>query len=87
MTLTFLAIGDMGTGDPDQYQVATDIENIIKYFKKKHLNEIEFITGLGDNIYKLGINSSNDDQFNTKFEIPYRNINKKFYMECCPIKL
>ena len=80
MTLTFLAIGDMGTGDPDQYQVATDIENIIKYFKKKHLNEIEFITGLGDNIYKLGINSSNDDQFNTKFEIPYRNINKKFYM-------
>ena len=36
--------------------------------------------GLGDNIYNYGVESVEDPQFNLKFEKPYENIHKRFYM-------
>ena len=80
MVLKFIALGDMGSGDKEQYKVAKGIEKIIENLKKKHLKNISFIVGLGDNIYEYGVNSVSDKQFKTKFEKPYKNINKKFYM-------
>lgn len=80
MVLKFIALGDMGSGEKDQYKVAKGIENVINNLRKKHLKNISFIVGLGDNIYECGVNSVIDKQFKTKFEKPYKNINKKFYM-------
>lgn len=72
----FSVIGDMGSGNNQQFKVAKSLTNIIKN------NNCKFVCGLGDNIYDSGCNSPEDKQFITKFEIPYRNIpdNIKFFM-------
>jgi len=71
--IEFIILGDMGSGEPSQYSVA-------KQMKKKIKNNNMFICGLGDNIYECGVSSVNDEQFNTKFELPYKDINIPFYM-------
>jgi predicted MPP superfamily phosphohydrolase len=58
----FAAIGDMGTGDPPQYQVASRMNAIREEFP------FDFVIMLGDNIY--GGNSAAD--FQKKFELPYK---------------
>ena len=80
MVLKFIALGDMGSGLPEQFTVANGIEHIIKELKKKKLENINFIVGLGDNIYECGVSSVNDPQFKEKFEKPYKKIKKDFYM-------
>ena len=74
----FYLLGDMGTGNKDQYDVSDALTKHIK----NNINKNTFVCGLGDNIYESGCSSENDEQFNTKFEIPYKKIpNKvKFYM-------
>ena len=66
----------MGSGNKLQLKVSKSLNNIIKN------NNCKFVCGLGDNIYDSGCNSPEDNQFETKFEIPYRNIpdNIKFFM-------
>ena len=80
MVLKFIALGDMGSGTNDQKKVAKGIVHLIEELKKKHLKNISFIVGLGDNIYECGVKSVDDKQFKKKFETPYKKINKKFYM-------
>jgi 3',5'-cyclic AMP phosphodiesterase CpdA len=80
MVLKFIALGDMGSGTKDQKKVSKGMEQVIKELKKKHLDNISFIVGLGDNIYECGVKSTTDPQFKSKFEKPYKNINKDFYM-------
>ena len=72
----FIILGDNGSGNKPQYLVAKSMEKIVKQDK------INYVVGLGDNIYDFGVDSSTDKQFHTKFEKPYKNIpNKiKFYM-------
>ena len=72
---SILCVGDFGTGDAGQYEVARLIEYLIN--KKNTL----LILGLGDNIYPDGVYSENDNQFIEKFEKPYENIppHIKFY--------
>lgn len=74
----FILLGDMGSGEDDQYKVADAIHKKIKELNKKDI----FVCGLGDNIYEDGCYSLEDEQFKTKFEIPYEKIsdNVKFYM-------
>tara|TARA_Y100001980_G_C14552646_1_gene337055 strand:- start:498 stop:1352 length:855 start_codon:yes stop_codon:yes gene_type:complete len=74
--VSFSIIGDMGSGNKQQYSVAKSLENIIKKYKSS------FICGLGDNIYESGCICPDDEQFETKFEKPYKKIpNKiKFFM-------
>lgn len=72
--LKFIAIGDTGKGNTGQLQVAEAIKN--KCIK----NGCDFALMLGDNIYKTGVNSDNDIQFQTKFEIPYKDISIPFFL-------
>jgi len=74
----FILLGDMGSGEKDQYKVADAIHEKINEINKKDI----FVCGLGDNIYEDGCYSLEDEQFKTKFEQPYEKIsdNVKFYM-------
>ena len=66
----FLCLGDFGSGDMNQKRVAY----LIKKISQKY--NIEFILGLGDNIYPDGVKSVTDPQFEQKFEIPYSILKK-----------
>ena len=70
----FIAVGDVGKGNQEQYQVAAAMkEKCIK-------DECDFILMLGDNIYNDGVSSVDDSQFQTKFELPYQDIQIPFYV-------
>lgn len=69
----FVAIGDTGTGNTSQYQVARAIEN------KCQQSGCDFVLLLGDNVYPDGVDSVEDDQFQTKFELPYQLLDLPFY--------
>jgi predicted MPP superfamily phosphohydrolase len=72
--LKFVAIGDTGKGNAGQFEVAQAIKT------KCEKDGCDFILMLGDNIYDSGVNSINDDQFQTKFEVPYKELTIPFYM-------
>ena len=74
--VVFSIIGDMGSGTNFQYMVAKSLTNIIKNYSAS------FVCGLGDNIYNSGCTSPDDNQFETKFEKPYKKISDsiKFFM-------
>jgi len=71
-SVRFAAIGDMGTGELPQYQVAARMAELRSRFP------FDFVIMLGDNIY--GRKSPTD--FENKFAVPYRpllNAGVKFY--------
>jgi len=70
----FIAVGDTGTGNKDQYNVA---KTMTKLCNKYNINSVLL---LGDNIYENGASSLNDPSFRTKFEDPYKYIHKPFYL-------
>ena len=70
----FILIGDTGTGSKEQYKVAESIKN---YCATKNCKAV-FI--LGDVIYDKGVSSISDEQFKTKFEDPYKEIQLPFYI-------
>ena len=68
----FAVIGDTGTGDREQYDIAEELE---KYREKVNF---DFVIMLGDNIY----GSHNADDLRKKFETPYKPLldaGVKFY--------
>ncbi|MBT8494949.1 MAG: metallophosphoesterase, partial [Deltaproteobacteria bacterium] len=69
----FIIMGDVGTGSDDQYKVAEAIKN------KCDADGCDFVLLLGDNIYQSGVTSVEDDQWRTKFEQPYGNLDLPFY--------
>jgi len=72
--LRFIAVGDVGRGNTNQYRVAAAMkEKCIK-------DACDFIIMLGDNIYNDGVSNINDNQFQEKFELPYQDINIPFYV-------
>ena len=74
--IRFALIGDMGTGDDNQKGVAKSLKKIIDR------DNLQFVCGLGDNIYDCGVVAVDDIQFKNKFEKPYQKIDNKikFYM-------
>jgi len=70
----FVVLGDAGEGNLAQYQVGISIENIC------NAKGCDFALYLGDNFYNNGVNSVNDTQFSTKFELPYNQLNFPFYV-------
>jgi 3',5'-cyclic AMP phosphodiesterase CpdA len=71
-SVRFAAIGDMGTGQSPQYQIAARMTDLRSKFP------FDFVIMLGDNIY--GRKSPND--FEKKFAVPYRSLldgGVKFY--------
>lgn len=67
-------LGDTGSGEKEQYLVADAIRN---YHDTYGLTAILI---LGDNIYEDGVSSLDDNQFYTKFEKPYQDIDLPFYL-------
>jgi predicted phosphodiesterase len=71
-SVRFAAIGDMGTGDPPQYEVAQRMVEARRSFP------FEFVIMLGDNLY----GGSKPSDFEKKFELPYKPLldaGVKFY--------
>ena len=71
-SVRFAAIGDMGTGDPPQYEVAQRMVEARRSFP------FDFVIMLGDNIY----GGSKPRDFEKKFELPYKPLldaGVKFY--------
>ena len=71
--LQLIAIGDTGTGNEDQFEVAQGMAKVCKE------SGCDLVLLLGDNFYPNGVNSIEDPQFNTKFEQVYQNLNMPFY--------
>ena len=63
--LRFFALGDTGTGGPEQFQVGRAIAD------KCRVSRCDFGILLGDNFYPDGVASADDPQWRTKFEEPY----------------
>ena len=74
--MLFYILGDMGSGDDSQKQVAKALSNKIG-------NKKTFVCGLGDNIYEHGVTSVDDEQFIKKFEEPYHQINNNVEFWMC----
>ncbi len=68
-----VALGDTGTGDGGQYSVAYGMRD---YCLGKRCDQGIL---LGDNFYPRGIKSLEDDQWQTKFEMPYQDVPFSFY--------
>jgi 3',5'-cyclic AMP phosphodiesterase CpdA len=71
-SVRFAAIGDMGTGEKPQYQVAQEMTSVQQTFP------FDFVIMLGDNIY----GGSSPKDFEKKFEEPYKPLldaGVKFY--------
>jgi hypothetical protein len=64
----FFALGDGGTGSPDQHRVGSAVR------EKCASAGCDFGVLLGDNFYPDGVESAEDPQWATKFEQPYAGI-------------
>ncbi|WP_281645379.1 metallophosphoesterase [Parendozoicomonas sp. Alg238-R29] len=73
-SLTFVAVGDTGTGEEKQYKVAAAMAEVCE------TRSCAFALGLGDNIYENGAESADDSEFIDKFEMPYQELDFPFYM-------
>ncbi|MEE2830538.1 MAG: metallophosphoesterase [Myxococcota bacterium] len=71
--LQFVAMGDTGEGNDDQYAVAAIVEQVCAD------QGCDFVLLLGDNIYNTGVDALDDLQWQDKFELPYANIDLPFY--------
>ncbi len=70
----FIAIGDTGEGNENQYMVG---QAIVELCAQKGC---DFGMLLGDNFYDSGVSSVNDPQFQDKFEGPYEDIDFPIYI-------
>jgi tartrate-resistant acid phosphatase type 5 len=72
--IRFIALGDGGRGNSEQYEVAAAIEAVCA------AQGCDFAIHMGDNIYDEGVEDVDDEQFQEKFELPYANLSFPFYM-------
>lgn len=72
-TVRFIALGDFGDASVEQYAVAAGMEAVCA------TEGCDFVVTLGDNIYGSGIMGVDDPQWQTKFELPYANLNLPFH--------
>lgn len=73
--IRFVALGDAGEGNPRQYQVGQAMKDVCDQHGGCH-----FALYLGDNFYDSGVDSATDNQFETKFELPYKDLHFPFYI-------
>jgi tartrate-resistant acid phosphatase type 5 len=71
--IRFVALGDAGRGNDAQYAVGDAIATVCADLG------CDFALYLGDNFYDTGVSSVNDEQFETKFELPYEGVDFPFY--------
>jgi len=70
----FVAMGDAGEGNEGQFAVAAAIGTVCEE------RGCDFALYLGDNFYDVGVDSNMDEQFQTKFELPYAALDFPFYV-------
>lgn len=73
-TVRFVALGDAGEGNEKQHRVGATIARVCAELG------CDFALYLGDNIYNSGVDSVDDEQFETKFERPYEALAFPFYV-------
>jgi len=72
-TLRFIVMGDVGTGEAAQREVAIVVRDLCA------AEGCDLVILLGDNIYNSGVDGVDDAQWQTKFEMPYADIDLPFY--------
>lgn len=70
----FVALGDAGEGNEDQYAVAGVMATVCA------AQGCDFALYLGDNFYDDGVDGVDDPQFQSKFELPYAALSFPFYV-------
>lgn len=70
----FVAFGDQGEGNTAQYAVGEAAATVCAE------KGCDFALLLGDNFYDVGVSSLADEQFSTKFELPYAKLDMPFYV-------
>ncbi|MEZ4382571.1 MAG: metallophosphoesterase [Nannocystaceae bacterium] len=73
--LRFVVLGDGGEGNDNQYAVADIVEQVCA-----DKGGCKFALYLGDNFYDDGVEAVDDNQFTTKFEEPYADLDFPFYV-------
>lgn len=76
----FVAMGDGGEGNAAQYAVADAVAAVCAAKDDEHGPGCDFVLYLGDNFYDDGVESVEDEQFQTKFELPYAELDLPFYV-------
>ena len=69
----FIALGDTGEGNLEQYAVADVMAQVCAD------QGCDFVLLLGDNIYDTGVEALDDLQWQNKFELPYADLDLPFY--------
>ncbi len=72
-TIRFVAMGDTGNGNEQQYKVAAAVRDVCA------AEGCDFVLLLGDNIYDHGAEATDDPMWQTAFEMPYADIDLPFY--------
>ena len=70
--IRFVALGDAGQGDENQYAVAQALVDVCAE------NGCDFALFLGDNFYPDGVESTDDPLWQSNFEEPYANLDLVF---------
>ena len=70
----FVAFGDQGEGNTAQYAAGEAAATVCAE------KGCDFALLLGDNFYDAGVSSVSDEQFATKFELPYAKLDMPFYV-------
>ncbi len=70
----FIALGDAGKGNADQRKVAIAMRDVCA------AKGCDFVLMLGDNIYDAGVDSTTDPDWQLKFEMPYSDVARPFYV-------
>src|SRR5688572_3744110 len=72
--LRFVVLGDGGEGNDAQYLVGQAMAGVCAELG------CDFALYLGDNFYDTGVESVDDEQFQTKFEMPYADCDFPCYV-------
>ncbi len=73
-SVRFVAFGDAGTGSERQIAVGEAMGEVCR------ARGCDFALELGDNFYVSGVSSADDEQFQSKFEIPYVSLEVPVYV-------
>lgn len=69
----FIAFGDAGRGNANQTAVGAAMAQLCK------LKGCDFALETGDNFYNVGVDNLADPQWQTAFEVPYKDLNLPIY--------
>ncbi|MEY1660829.1 metallophosphoesterase [Isoalcanivorax beigongshangi] len=76
-----IVMGDSGTGSAGHYDVGRAMAKVCELKQDADGRAgCDLALGMGDNIYDDGVKGAYDEQFDTKFELPFEPVKLPFYM-------